>query len=186
MGVAFESADTGRRTASAGWYRTAAADSLTRQAGGGFAFLKADAVSEDGKKQVVDLVEQRYGPVDYLIHSLAAPRRTDPVTGTVHHSVIKPLGDRYEAPSLDFTGSEPAVSRIRLEPGTEEEKQATIAVMGGTDWSLWVMALAGRRLLAPESTTIALTHVGSERRRRGCTVTSRATLRPSSPGQRVA
>ncbi|MEU5083065.1 MULTISPECIES: phosphopantetheine-binding protein [Streptomyces] len=162
VGVAFESADTGRRTASAGWYRTAAADSLTRQAGGDFTFLNADAFSEDGKKQVLDLVEQRYGPVDYLIYSLAAPRRTDPVTGTVHHSVIKPLGDCYEAPALDFTGSEPAVSRIRLEPGTEEEKQATIAVMGGTDWSLWVTALAGRRLLAPGFTTIALTYVGSE------------------------
>ncbi|MBK3521170.1 MULTISPECIES: hypothetical protein [Streptomyces] len=186
MGVAFESADTGRRTASAGWYRTAAADSLTRQAGGDFAFLNVDAFSEDGKKQVLDLVEQRYGPVDYLIYSLAAPLRTDTVAGTVHHSVIKPLGDRYEAPALHFTGSEPAVSRIRLEPGTEEETQATIAVMGGTDWSLWGTALAGRRLLAPEFTTIALTHVGSEGRRRGCTVTSRATLRPSSPGHRGA
>lgn len=104
----------------------------------------------------------------------------------MQHSVIKPLGTSYEAPALDFTGPEPAVSRIRLEPGTEEEKQATIAVMGGTDWSLWGTALAGRRLLAPGFTTIALTHVGSEGRRRGCTVTRRATLRPSSPGHRVA
>ncbi|MEV6804618.1 enoyl-[acyl-carrier-protein] reductase FabV [Streptomyces sp. NPDC051129] len=162
VGVAFDSADTGRRTASAGWYRTAAAAGLIRHAGGDFAFVNTDAFSEDGKKQVLDLVEQRYGPVDYLIYSLAAPRRTDPVTGLVHHSVIKPLDTAYEAPALDFSGPEPAVSRIRLEPGTEDEKQATIAVMGGTDWSLWVTALAGRRLLAPGFTTAALTYVGSE------------------------
>ncbi|MFE3608260.1 enoyl-[acyl-carrier-protein] reductase FabV [Streptomyces goshikiensis] len=162
VGVAFEGADNGRRTATAGWYRTAAVADLVQENGGDFDFVNADAFSDEGKKQVLDLVEERYGPVDYLIYSLAAPRRTDPATGTVHHSVIKPRGTAYEAPALDFSGSAPAVSRIRLEPGTEEEKQATIEVMGGTDWALWVAALAERSLIAPGFTTVALTYVGSE------------------------
>ncbi|MFJ9825248.1 enoyl-[acyl-carrier-protein] reductase FabV [Streptomyces sp. NPDC101160] len=162
VGVAFEGADNGRRTATAGWYRTAAAAELARDNGGDFEFVNTDAFSDEGKKQVLDLVAELYGPVDYLIYSLAAPRRTDPATGTVHHSAIKPLGVAYEAPALDFSGTEPKVSRMRLEPGTEEEKQATVAVMGGDDWSLWVAALGERRLLAPGFTTVALTYVGSE------------------------
>lgn len=162
VGVAFESADNGRRTATAGWYRTAAVAGLVDEAGGDFRFVNTDAFSDAGKATVLDLVEDRYGPVDYLIYSLAAPRRTDPVTGTVHHSVIKPLGAAYEAPALDFSGPEPAVSRVRLEPGTQEEKEATVAVMGGADWAAWVQALVGRRLLKPGFTTVALTYVGSE------------------------
>ncbi|MFE0777800.1 enoyl-[acyl-carrier-protein] reductase FabV [Streptomyces sp. NPDC058861] len=162
VGVAFEGADNGRRTATAGWYRTAAVADLVQESGGDFDFVNADAFSDEGKKQVLDLVEESYGPVDYLIYSLAAPRRTDPATGTVHHSVLKPLGAAYEAPALDFSGPAPAVSRIRLEAGTEEEKQATVEVMGGADWALWVAALAERSLIAPGFTTLALTYVGSE------------------------
>ncbi|MFD9517871.1 enoyl-[acyl-carrier-protein] reductase FabV [Streptomyces sp. NPDC059979] len=162
VGVAFEAADTGRRTATAGWYRTAAAAQLAAEDGHDIRFVNTDAFSTDAKTQVIDLVEQHYGPVDYLIYSLAAPRRTDPATGTVHHSVIKPLGAAYEAPALDFAGPDPKISRARIEPGTEDETRATVAVMGGDDWALWVGALAARRLLADKFTTVALTYVGSE------------------------
>jgi enoyl-[acyl-carrier protein] reductase/trans-2-enoyl-CoA reductase (NAD+) len=162
VGVAFEGADNGRRTATAGWYRTAAAAELAAEDGHDIRFVNTDAFSEDGKAQVLDLVEQQYGPVDHLVYSLAAPRRTDSRTGVVHHSVIKPLGAPYDAPALDFSGSEPKVTHLRLEAGTEAEKQATVEVMGGTDWADWVRALAARRLLADGFTTVALSYVGSE------------------------
>ncbi|MGW4690340.1 enoyl-[acyl-carrier-protein] reductase FabV [Streptomyces sp. NPDC004244] len=162
IGVAFEAPDTGRRTATAGWYRTAAAARLAADDGHDIRFVNADAFSTDAKTEIADLVEEHYGPVDYLVYSLAAPRRTDPATGTVHHSVIKPLGAAYEAPALDFSGTDPQVSRSRMEPGTAEEARATVAVMGGDDWRLWVSALADRGLLAERFTTVALTYVGSE------------------------
>ncbi|MEU8434108.1 enoyl-[acyl-carrier-protein] reductase FabV [Streptomyces sp. NPDC029216] len=162
IGVAFETADTGRRTATAGWYRTAAAARLAAEAGHDIRFVNADAFSADAKSHVADLLEEHYGPVDHLIYSLAAPRRTDPGSGTVHHSVIKPLGAPYEAPALDFSGPDPKVSWARIEPGTDEETRATVAVMGGDDWNLWIRALAGRGLLAEKFTTAALTYVGSE------------------------
>ncbi|MFD9411455.1 enoyl-[acyl-carrier-protein] reductase FabV [Streptomyces sp. NPDC059989] len=162
VGVAFEGAETERRTATAGWYRTAAADALARAAGRDFAFVNTDAFAEAGKEQVLNLVEERYGKVDYLIYSLAAPRRTDPATGTVHHSVIKPLGGPYEAPALDFSGDDPKVGQVTLEAATDEERHATEQVMGGADWRLWVQALAGRGLLADGFTTAALTYIGSE------------------------
>lgn len=83
--------------------------------------MNTDAFSTDAKSHVTDLLEEHYGPVDYLIYSLAAPRRTDPATGEVHHSVIKPIGAAYEAPALDFSTSEPAISWTRIEPGTETD-----------------------------------------------------------------
>ncbi|MFE6848124.1 enoyl-[acyl-carrier-protein] reductase FabV [Streptomyces sp. NPDC057686] len=162
VGVAFEGAETERRTATAGWYRTAAADALAQDAGHDFVFVNTDAFSEAGKEQVLALVEERYGNVDYLIYSLAAPRRTDPATGTVHHSVIKPLGAPYEAPALDFSGDSPKVGQVSLEAASAEERHATEQVMGGADWRLWVQALAGRDMLADGFTTVALTYIGSE------------------------
>ncbi|MEU3373313.1 enoyl-[acyl-carrier-protein] reductase FabV [Streptomyces sp. NPDC006711] len=162
VGVAFEAPETERRTASAGWYRTAAAARLVQEGGHDFVFVNADAFSEQGKAQVLDLVEKRYGPVDHLIYSLAAPRRTDPATGTVHHSVIKPIGRPYEAPALDFSEATPRVSSVRLEPATPAERHATEQVMGGADWRLWVEALAERALLADGFTTAAFTYIGSE------------------------
>nr|WP_251055189.1 questin oxidase family protein [Streptomyces sp. ISL-66] len=111
---------------------------------------------------VLDLVEERYGKIDHLVYSLAAPRRTDPATGTVHHSVIKPLGGPYEAPALDFSGDAPKVGHVSLEPASDDERHATQQVMGGADWRLWVRALAGRDLLANGFTTVALTYIGSE------------------------
>ncbi|MFJ7207096.1 enoyl-[acyl-carrier-protein] reductase FabV [Streptomyces sp. NPDC098789] len=162
VGVAYEGAETERRTATAGWYRTAAAARLVEEAGNDFLFVNTDAFSDAGKAEVLDLVEERFGQVDHLIYSLAAPRRTDPATGTVHHSAIKPLGQPYQAPALDFSQAAPAVTSIRLEPATEAEAHDTVQVMGGADWQLWVRALAARALLAERFTTAALTYIGSE------------------------
>ncbi|MFJ8162149.1 enoyl-[acyl-carrier-protein] reductase FabV [Streptomyces sp. NPDC096136] len=162
MGVAFETPDTGRRTAGAGWYRTAAVAELAAEHGHDVRLVNTDAFSADAKSRVADLLEEHYGAVDHVIYSLAAPRRTDPATGEVHHSVIKPLGAAYEAPALDFSTAEPSVAHTRIEAGTEAETRATVAVMGGDDWAAWVRALAARGLLADGFTTAALTYVGSE------------------------
>ncbi|MFK0177297.1 enoyl-[acyl-carrier-protein] reductase FabV [Streptomyces xanthochromogenes] len=162
VGVAYEAAETERRTASAGWYRTAQAARLATEAGCDFVFVNTDAFSDKGKDEVLDLVERRFGKVDHLIYSLAAPRRTDPETGTVHHSVIKPLGAPYESPALDFSDGTPKVTSVRLEAATTQEKHATEQVMGGADWQLWVRHLAERALLADDFTTVALTYIGSE------------------------
>ncbi|MFJ4679662.1 phosphopantetheine-binding protein [Kitasatospora sp. NPDC088783] len=163
VGVAYEGAPTERRTATAGWYRTAATARLAAENGSDFVFLNADAFSGEAKKKVLDLVAERFGPVDHLVYSLAAPRRTDPATGEVHHSVIKPIGEAYEAASLVFPdGGAAAVGTVRLDPASEEERRATVEVMGGGDWRLWVEALAGRGLLGDGFTTVALSYVGSD------------------------
>jgi enoyl-[acyl-carrier protein] reductase/trans-2-enoyl-CoA reductase (NAD+) len=162
LGICLEKAP-GRRTGTAGWYRTAATASLASSLGSDFTFLNADAFSDEAKDQAAEALTARYGPVDYLVYSVAAPRRTDPETGITHASVLKPLGQAVTMRTLGFSSDgEPVLAEAVIEPATEEEKAATTAVMGGADWHRWVNTLSARELLAPGFRTVALTYIGSE------------------------
>jgi enoyl-[acyl-carrier protein] reductase/trans-2-enoyl-CoA reductase (NAD+) len=162
LGICFEKAP-GRRTGTAGWYRTAATASLADSLGSEFTFLNADAFTDETKDQAAAILAEKYGPLDYLIYSVAAPRRTDPDTGTTHTSVLKPLGQAAATRTLSFTADgEPALGETVIEPATQEEKDATVAVMGGADWERWITALNRKGLLADGFRTVALTYIGSE------------------------
>ncbi|MGW0588602.1 enoyl-[acyl-carrier-protein] reductase FabV [Streptosporangium sp. NPDC002607] len=161
VGLCFERPPTERRTATAGWYRTIATAELAAKAGRDWSFVNGDAFADTTKEQVLDLLAERFGGIDYLIYSVAAPRRTDPVTGQTHQSVIQSLGAGYSTKTLDVSGDEPALKEIWVEPGSDTERADTIKVMGGEDWALWVDALAGRGLLRPGFTTVALSYIGS-------------------------
>jgi enoyl-[acyl-carrier protein] reductase / trans-2-enoyl-CoA reductase (NAD+) len=162
LGICFEKAP-GRRTGTAGWYRTAATASLAAATGSGFTFLNADAFTNETKDQAAAILAAKYGPLDYLIYSVAAPRRTDPDTGTTYTSVLKPLGQAAATRTLSFTADgEASLGETVIEAATQEEKDATIAVMGGADWERWVTALYGKGLLAAGFRTVALTYIGSE------------------------
>jgi enoyl-[acyl-carrier protein] reductase / trans-2-enoyl-CoA reductase (NAD+) len=161
VGLCFERPPTERRTATAGWYRTIATAELAAKAGRDWSFVNGDAFADTTKEQVLDLLAERFGGIDYLIYSVAAPRRTDPITGQTHQSVIQSLGAGYSTKTLDVSGDEPALKEIWVEPGSDTERADTIKVMGGEDWALWVDALAGRGLLRPGFTTVALSYIGS-------------------------
>lgn len=90
-----EKAPTERRTASAGWYRTGATDQYARQSEMAMTRLNADRFADETKTQVGDLLAEHYGPVDYLVRSVAAPRRRDPGTG---HALSR-SGDRPSRPT---------------------------------------------------------------------------------------
>jgi enoyl-[acyl-carrier protein] reductase / trans-2-enoyl-CoA reductase (NAD+) len=163
IGVCMEKAPTDRRTGTAGWYRTAATADLARQAGADMVFLNGDAFSDAVKEQVADLLTDRFsGRLDYLIYSVAAPRRADPDTGITHASVLKPIGWPYRTKTLTFDGEgSHEVKEIATEPATPDDIAQTVAVMGGADWERWVDHLASRRLLAQSFTTAALSYIGS-------------------------
>ncbi|MFI6509043.1 enoyl-[acyl-carrier-protein] reductase FabV [Streptosporangium sp. NPDC050855] len=161
VGLCFERPSTERRTATAGWYRTIATAELAAKAGRDWSFVNGDAFADDTKAQVLDLLAERFGGIDHLIYSVAAPRRTDPATGRTHQSVIQPLGAGYRTKTLDVGGDEPALKEIWVEPGSNTERADTIKVMGGEDWALWVDALTDRGLLRPGFTTVALSYIGS-------------------------
>ncbi|MFB6514615.1 enoyl-[acyl-carrier-protein] reductase FabV [Streptomyces virginiae] len=162
LGIAFEAAETERRTAGAGWYRTARTAELAAEAGADFGFLNGDAFSDGVKDEAASRLAARFGKVDLLIYSIAAPRRTDPLTGEVHHSVIKPLGTDYRAKTLVFEDGVPQVGALHLEAADEAERDATVQVMGGADWQRWIDVLEARGLLAEGFRTVALSYVGSD------------------------
>lgn len=161
-GVCFERPPTQRRTGTAGWYRTIATAKIAAEASSDLRFINADAFADGTKEEVLDLISERFGGVDQLIYSVAAPRRTDTRTGMTYHAVIKPLGTAHQGKTLSFDGEVPQVREIRLEPASPPEAAQTVQVMGGEDWSRWVDALQARDLIRPGFVTVALTYIGSD------------------------
>jgi enoyl-[acyl-carrier protein] reductase / trans-2-enoyl-CoA reductase (NAD+) len=162
VGLCYERPATGSRTASAGWYRTRAVAELARSRQLDVQLLNGDCFLPETKRRVLDEVRTRFGRVDYLIYSVAAPARTDPRTGVTHRSAVKPLGQPYATSSLSFDDDgRPRVARVEVAPATEPELAATVKVMGGEDWAAWVGALASEALLADGFQTVALSYVGS-------------------------
>lgn len=162
IAVCFEKAPTERRTATAGWYRTAATAELALRHGHEMVFLNGDAFSDEIKDQVADLLRERFGRLDHLVYTVAAPRRTDPDTGAAHTSVLKPIGEAYRTKTLVFDGAgTPEVKMVETPPAEGDDIEQTVAVMGGADWERWVGHLADRGLLADGFTTAALSYIGS-------------------------
>ncbi|MFE4920337.1 enoyl-[acyl-carrier-protein] reductase FabV [Streptomyces sp. NPDC056661] len=162
LGIAFEAAATERRTAGAGWYRTARTAELAAESDADFTFLNGDAFSDGVKDEAADRLAAGFGKIDLLIYSIAAPRRTDPLTGEVHHSVIKPLGTDYRAKTLVFEDGVPQIGELHLQAADAAERDATVQVMGGADWQMWIDALQSKGLLADGFQTVALSYVGSD------------------------
>ncbi len=160
IGIIFDKSAANNKTASAGWYNTAAFESLATKAGYYAKSINGDAFSTAVKEKTIDLIRKDLGKVDLIIYSLASPRREDPVTGEVYHSTLKPLGNTYSDKTLDFHNN--IVSKIELEPATKEELEQTIKVMGGEDWELWIKYLLEADVLATGAKTIAYTYIGSE------------------------
>ena len=87
IGVAFEKSAQGKRTASAGWYNTAAFEKLAMAEGLYAKSLNGDAFSNELKQQTADLIKNDLGKIDCLVYSLASPRRIHPDSGEVFSSV---------------------------------------------------------------------------------------------------
>jgi enoyl-[acyl-carrier protein] reductase/trans-2-enoyl-CoA reductase (NAD+) len=159
LGVFYERPAEGDRTASAGWYNTAAFESLARKEGLVAHSINGDAFSEEIKNRTIDLIRGHFDPIDLVIYSLASPRRTDP-HGVTHRSVLKPIGKPFLGKTVNTDKG--TVHDIALEPATEEEIRETVAVMGGEDWQLWMDALAAAGVLAKGVKAVAYSYVGPQ------------------------
>ena len=158
IGVFLEKPPKTGKTASAGWYNTAAFEQQAHAAGLYAKSINGDAFSHEIKQQTVDLIKADLGQVDLVIYSLASPVRLHPDTGIKHRSVLKPVGNSFQNKTVDFhTG---VVSDISIEPCSEEDIENTVAVMGGEDWSMWIDVLQKENLLATGAKTIAYSYIG--------------------------
>jgi len=160
LGVSFEKMPTATKTGSAGWYNNVAFEEAAKERGIFAQTLDGDAFSDDMKNRVIAAIRENLGEIDLLVYSLASPVRQHPRTGILHRSAIKPLGETFQVKTLNQATGE--VSEVALDPATEEETAATVAVMGGEDWEFWVEALIEADVLAPGFKTVSYTYIGSE------------------------
>ena len=158
IGVFFEKPPVEGKTASPGWYNSAAFEAEAHKAGLYAKSINGDAFSNEIKRQTLDLIKADLGQVDLVIYSLASPVRTNPNTGVLHRSVLKPIGQTFTNKTVDFhTGN---VTEVSIAPANEEDIENTVAVMGGEDWAMWMDALKSENLLAEGATTVAYSYIG--------------------------
>lgn len=159
IGVFFEKEAEGKRTASPGWYNSAAFERAAQRAGLYAKSINGDAFSTEIKEKTIQLIKQDWqGEVDLVIYSVASPRRRHPQSGEIYSSVLKPLGQSFTSKTVDVMSGQ--VNDITIEPATTEEIQQTINVMGGEDWTLWIEALQEANLLANGVKTVAYSYIG--------------------------
>ncbi len=160
LGVFFEKPPTERKTASAGWYNSAAFEAAAKDEGLYARSINGDAFSNELKAAAVAEIARAMGQVDCVVYSLASPRRTDPETGEVYKSCLKPIGGTYTQKNVDTDKAE--IEEVTIEPADEDEIAQTVKVMGGEDWELWIDALASAGVLADGATTVAYSYIGPE------------------------
>jgi enoyl-[acyl-carrier protein] reductase / trans-2-enoyl-CoA reductase (NAD+) len=160
MGLFFEKAAQDGKLGTAGFYNSAAFTRAAQDAGLYAKNFNGDAFSDEMKERVVAQIRADWGQVDQVIYSLASPRRTNPRTGAVHKSCLKPIGQVYTSKTLDTDKGE--VGPISIDPATEEDIADTVAVMGGEDWQWWMEALEEGGVLAPGAGTLAYSYIGPQ------------------------
>ena len=160
IGVFFEKPPTEGKTASPGWYNSAAFEKEAHKAGLYAKSINGDAFSKEVKQQTIEMIKADLGQIDLIIYSLASPVRMHPETGILHRSTLKPIGGKFTNKTVDFhTGK---VSEVSIEPANEEDIANTVVVMGGEDWSMWIDALKEADVLADGLTTVAYSYIGPE------------------------
>ena len=160
LGVCFEKEPSETKTATAGYYNTSAFHDAAKAEGLYAETINGDAFSDAIKDKVIETLKNGIGKVDLVIYSLASPRRTDPKTGEVYNSVLKPIGKTYTSKNLNTDTLK--ISEVSIEPASDEEIANTVKVMGGEDWEMWINALKSAGLLADNFQTVAYTYLGDK------------------------
>ena len=158
LGVCLERPSEGDKVGSAGWYNLAEAHRLAAEEGRALHTINGDAFSHEVKQQVVDHLRERGAQLDLVVYSLASPVRQDPDSETTWRSVLKPIGEAYTGKSIDLRRSQ--VVDAHIEPADADEIAATMRVMGGEDWRLWIEALRDGGALAHGARTVAFSYIG--------------------------
>ncbi|MCI9272577.1 MAG: trans-2-enoyl-CoA reductase family protein [Clostridiales bacterium] len=159
LGVIFDKPASGSRTATAGWYNTAAFEQCAHRDGLYAKTINGDAFSLEIKRQTIDQIKKDLGKVDLVVYSLAAPRRTT-AEGVTYSSVLKTTGEQYTNKTIDLRSGQ--VTEVTLPPATEQEIEDTVKVMGGEDWKDWIAALKQADVLEQGAVTVAYSYIGPE------------------------
>jgi enoyl-[acyl-carrier protein] reductase / trans-2-enoyl-CoA reductase (NAD+) len=158
VSVSYERVPNEKHDGSPGWYMNDQFEQLAHAEGRKAVSIVGDAFSDEIKAKTLAAVGETLGQVDLVIYSIASRMRTDPVSGELYRSSIKPTGETYNGAVLDIMSG--GISEVEIDPATDEEVRQTVKVMGGEDWQLWIEALAEQNLLAPGAATVAYSYIG--------------------------
>lgn len=159
IGIMFEKPAKGKRTATPGWYNTAAFEKFAKEENLYAKTINGDAFSQEVKDQTIEMIRKDFGKVDLVIYSLAAPRRTAS-DGVTYRSVLKTTGEEFTNKNLNLKDN--TVGTKTIPAATKEEIHDTVKVMGGEDWKLWMEALSKADVLEENTVTVAYSYIGSE------------------------
>ena len=159
LGIMFEKPSNGKRTATPGWYNTAAFEEEAAKEGLYAKSINGDAFSKEVKEQAISMIKEDLGKVDMVIYSLAAPRRTD-AQGKMWVSTLKTTDKPFTEKSLDLRTN--TIVTKTVEPAEEGELEGTIKVMGGEDWMDWIDAMKAADVLEKDAVTVAYSYIGPE------------------------
>lgn len=157
IGIMFEKPSNGKRTATPGWYNTAAYEESAKKEGLYAKSINGDAFSRAVKEETIALIKKDWGKADLVIYSLAAPRRTDG-HGQTWVSSLKTTGEAFTEKSLDLRNN--TIVTKTVEPASPEELEGTKKVMGGEDWLDWIRALKEADALEENARTAAYSYIG--------------------------
>lgn len=160
IGVSLERGSSEKKPETPGWYNNRAFDEAARESGLYSVTFDADAFSDETRQSVVERAKADGLRFDQVIYSLASPVRVDPATGIMHRSVLKPIGTTFTGRTFDVVTSE--MRELTIQPATDDEVAATVKVMGGEDWELWIKTLSESGVLAPGCETLAYSYIGPE------------------------
>jgi len=159
IGVSYESGPKGKRTGTAGWYNNIAFKEEAENEGLVAKNFVGDAFSMEMKDEVIKYIKEEFGgKVDLIIYSLASGRRTDPINGETYTSALKSTTGEVKGPTISFD-DDTLVEQI-MDNASEDEIFATVKVMGGEDWALWINALVEAGVVAEEAKTYAYSYIG--------------------------
>ena len=118
IGVIFDKQGSGSKTASAGWYNTAAFEKYAHEDGLYAKTINGDAFSREIKDETIALIKKDLGKVDMIVYSLAAPRRIMTMQPrNIHQMVLQQRKKRIRILLLHrLQGLEKQVVRIRIQP----------------------------------------------------------------------
>lgn len=160
IGVSYEKEGSEAKSGTPGWYNNLAFDRAAGAKGIPSFTINGDAFSDPVRTQVIEAAKKMNITFDLVVYSLASPVRTDPETGVLYRSVLKPFGTPYTGQTIDPMSGK--LSTMSAEPATELEAAETIKVMGGEDWERWIHQLSSAGVLSQGCTTVAYSYIGPE------------------------
>ena len=161
LGVSFERAATEDRTATPGWYNNKAFSENAKKDGLKEKTIVGDAFLESSKANIIKEAKEFFdGKIDCVIYSLATGIRKDEKEGITYRSTLKPIGKDYSGMGVDFMKEE--LIEVKMPAASEEEIKATVKVMGGDDWRLWIEDLIKADMLSENALTLAYSYIGHE------------------------